>query len=469
MTQRLLVSLGYALYLTVGLGFFGGALSSTPQSGLVALIAFTAGNVFAQVLTRFFSVGASGLTRGQNVLSALFMTVLCVVGIVLRVAPWLLVDQVRLPVLWLLSFGVSVLLTLSANACLSSLPLDDEKGIRWVSYFVPCFGALLALVGFWAVEPVRSVYFSLIPLPAVILCSRANRGQVVSQHEGEPLPERISLSPKVHVMLMAYSASFGFCLAFLPRVTSPWLFSLIAVLLVCLYLLLGQTRFAKLQILPGRLHGFMLPVMVLLLFVLASGDARAAVVAAAAAAVLLLVQTAANMYCLVKDSVVFRLRLGTHISAGRLYPEIGMLAGLVLGSLPALFPPVGSVPVLAPAAALACLSCLGFVVVHSGEEAVHVKEGVIDYRESTPEGMLGDKSRDSNAELRRKCDALGEEHGLTTREGEVFYLLACGYNTSSIAGVLIISGNTVKTHAYRIYRKLGVHSQQELIALIRSS
>lgn len=45
-------------------------------------------------------------------------------------------------------------------------------------------------------------------------------------------------------------------------------------------------------------------------------------------------------------------------------------------------------------------------------------------------------------------------------------LLARGRNTEIIHQELVISTHTVKTHTYRIYRKLNISSQQELIGLV---
>ena len=65
--------------------------------------------------------------------------------------------------------------------------------------------------------------------------------------------------------------------------------------------------------------------------------------------------------------------------------------------------------------------------------------------------------------FRQACCQLADEVRLTEREGELALLLAHGRNADFIAGELFISRNTVKTHARSIYRKLGIHSQQELI------
>lgn len=57
------------------------------------------------------------------------------------------------------------------------------------------------------------------------------------------------------------------------------------------------------------------------------------------------------------------------------------------------------------------------------------------------------------------------EYGLTKRELEVFELLSQGRNIPYIRDALYISRNTVDSHVKSIYRKLDIHSRQELIDL----
>lgn len=61
------------------------------------------------------------------------------------------------------------------------------------------------------------------------------------------------------------------------------------------------------------------------------------------------------------------------------------------------------------------------------------------------------------------CSRICRDAALTPRECEVFAYLARGRNAEHIAGELIISIHTVKTHTARIYRKLGINSQQQLL------
>jgi DNA-binding NarL/FixJ family response regulator len=55
--------------------------------------------------------------------------------------------------------------------------------------------------------------------------------------------------------------------------------------------------------------------------------------------------------------------------------------------------------------------------------------------------------------------------GLTGRELEVLRFLAAGLSQKGIAEELVISPKTVGTHIERIFRKLGVHSQSQAVAL----
>ena len=64
--------------------------------------------------------------------------------------------------------------------------------------------------------------------------------------------------------------------------------------------------------------------------------------------------------------------------------------------------------------------------------------------------------------------AMAAACGLSTRETEVFILLAQGRNRRFICEELFIADGTASTHIGRIYEKLGVHSKQELITLVQS-
>ncbi len=70
--------------------------------------------------------------------------------------------------------------------------------------------------------------------------------------------------------------------------------------------------------------------------------------------------------------------------------------------------------------------------------------------------------------FKRKCLAVADIYLLSQRESEILFLLAKGWNATAIQEHLYISSGTVNTHMRHIYRKINVHSQQELIATIES-
>ncbi len=75
----------------------------------------------------------------------------------------------------------------------------------------------------------------------------------------------------------------------------------------------------------------------------------------------------------------------------------------------------------------------------------------------------------SHDSIDARCRDLAVHKGLTKRETEVLSMLARGRDVSWIEEKLFISRNTVNTHRKNIYKKLGVHTQQELLSLIEEA
>lgn len=74
-----------------------------------------------------------------------------------------------------------------------------------------------------------------------------------------------------------------------------------------------------------------------------------------------------------------------------------------------------------------------------------------------------EESAEEGDALDTACKALTHRFHLTPREIDVFLLLARGRNRAFICKELVIGDETVKSHIKSIYRKMDVHSQQELI------
>lgn len=85
--------------------------------------------------------------------------------------------------------------------------------------------------------------------------------------------------------------------------------------------------------------------------------------------------------------------------------------------------------------------------------------------------LEGERSRaDEGAQARgrfqARCDEVAATYLLSRRETEVMRLLAKGHNAAFIQEKLCISRSTAKTHINHIYKKLDIHTQQELLTLV---
>lgn len=72
------------------------------------------------------------------------------------------------------------------------------------------------------------------------------------------------------------------------------------------------------------------------------------------------------------------------------------------------------------------------------------------------------------ARLISRCNQIAREHRLSSREQEVFLLLVEGEDVAGIEKRLFIANGTAKSHVQHIYKKVGVHSKQELLDVVSS-
>ncbi|MEA5019097.1 MAG: LuxR C-terminal-related transcriptional regulator [Gordonibacter sp.] len=77
-----------------------------------------------------------------------------------------------------------------------------------------------------------------------------------------------------------------------------------------------------------------------------------------------------------------------------------------------------------------------------------------------------ESERGGSGRFRTKCETVANTYLLSSRETEVMFFLAKGHNSAYIQEKLYISEGTAKTHIRHIYRKLDVHTQQELMRLV---
>lgn len=82
------------------------------------------------------------------------------------------------------------------------------------------------------------------------------------------------------------------------------------------------------------------------------------------------------------------------------------------------------------------------------------------------EGPTGERAQETRESFDDRCARIARQHALSAREAEIFGLLAQGRSQPYIRDMLYLSKNTVSTHTRHIYRKLDVHSKQELLDLL---
>lgn len=144
-------------------------------------------------------------------------------------------------------------------------------------------------------------------------------------------------------------------------------------------------------------------------------------------------------------------------------PGAALFSGAVVGGLAACaflaggpaVPAVGVAPVEDPAL-LACLvACIVLAAALFLCSGSNLKYGWGTVRPG--EGGL------ATGDLAAVVRFVATEREVTQRESEVMLLLAEGKSRRAVCEALSVSPDTVKTHVRSIYRKLAVHSQQELV------
>lgn len=109
---------------------------------------------------------------------------------------------------------------------------------------------------------------------------------------------------------------------------------------------------------------------------------------------------------------------------------------------------------------LVVLMALGIVLVHTL---------ILPTEKIAQISIMRDRELERKAAFRdieATATAIAERGGLSPREREIFLMLAHGRDTAYIQEKLFISQGTVRSHRDRIYRKLGIHSKQELLDLV---
>lgn len=94
----------------------------------------------------------------------------------------------------------------------------------------------------------------------------------------------------------------------------------------------------------------------------------------------------------------------------------------------------------------------------------------LDLVESTESARGGRRfALSQRASVIARCGEIAGRYELSAREEEVLQFLVRGYSVKSMAAELMLSENTVKTHKNHLYVKLGVHTRDEMMAIVEGS
>lgn len=213
----------------------------------------------------------------------------------------------------------------------------------------------------------------------------------------------------------------------------------------------------------GSLYTLVAPCLACMVVLLAANVPALAAVCGVAALSALMLVCCTNVNWLDGIALKYGFPIRAYVVQGRTAANIGRLVGIVLG--------IGFVRVAASASSTVLIVfvagiLLAFMLISSRLpyfSGTPIDKGYVDDELRT----VGDKASWSlNESFNARCNAVALEKKLTARESELLKLLARGYNNETISQILFLAPSTVKTHTYHIYKKLGVHTQQELIRQI---
>lgn len=113
---------------------------------------------------------------------------------------------------------------------------------------------------------------------------------------------------------------------------------------------------------------------------------------------------------------------------------------------------------------LGCMTAAVLMFFTTGEQFdLEALEGVGEASDASSAAGKGQAEEPDS----QSCAILAQRYSLTKRERDVLDLLAMGRSVPYISEALFVSKNTVESHVKAIYRKVGVHSRQELITCLR--
>lgn len=472
-SYRWTFALGIGLFIATEIGYLANILKFDETRSLLALLSFSIALFATYFVSRFTS--RKIFSNNTLVANASLLVVSAIVGILSTLFHY----QIDNAAEGFLSFAPVMASSFLAGAMMGlgllrwyhSVAILGEEASRFLTYCSLSFAAIVSLIILWFETPVRIMVFdqlnSLSYAVFLITCLRITRDMKQTKLQpAQPSPPAIHLDRNVHLLLFSYMLVLGYCLSSLLGQWTAISISLAAFVTIALCLI-SYLVFRKLPSILGFFGEITLPVCLALLFLILIGGHLINQGILIIALSLIMYLAMLNVFWLIRSAAAFQLDRAPHIIEGRLPSIAGFACGVLITTLHVYLPlPMPtSVPILI-SCFLAVTVSLTYALIPY-RQGVPVKEGIIYDSDGSLNGITPISPQQRTRPFKQKCDELSKENGLTPREQEVLFLLACGYNSESIARILIVSVSTIKTHVYRIYRKLSIHNQQDLIKMMR--
>ncbi len=464
--------------------------ASTPDAFLEH-IAFLAGVITSLVFSHAASDQVSA-NRHKIFCLSLILAAIGFIGMTLGRT-----SELRLTAFLFSGLGFGSLYPLYGEYLSFFLGCSIEQYVRIIALIAAIALALSAIAG----EFILSIASALIPLVAyaafafVLTTQKLHKLGYIDKSTSDSrhrVTQRSYLSTAVSGFAMGYAAGIIISL----KSTVPWstIAAGIALVGACLVSLIDMKKDERLS--EATIMRFFLPVSAVAVIPIMFASDEIRVILAALLLAWSIFPTLCSVSAICLHIGIFELSAIRAFSFGRIMSFLGIAAGVLLAllgftpSILILFPDLPGPAISAISASfflLITILAASFVMTfdnYPSKQLVWQSDNTDNTSLPRPQGApiksidgsaakqetdLDQPTENEEGIFSKKCELVAREYGLSTRQREVFLLLAKGRNADYISKKLIVSPHTAKAHIYNIYQKTNVHSRQELIDLVEET
>ena len=392
--------------------------------------------------------------------------------------------------------GLSQALLMFPWLQLPSISNDKGGSYRNLGFNMGLGGVVAIVIGSLQI-PLYHIGFCILPLIAnALVVVYWNRSRHIASNEEDSKP-RLSISGtlRANTHFMVYGITFGLCQQVFSSafgttnmlsyaINTIW--PLLGIVLSAVIIYLMPVRYFRIQgVFSAQRFGmvFFITAIVVAVYISATEgifDEQFRLSGIYSSQALFLTGFNIFDFVFMTTSFTWAARLETdfaaYIGANRSVLYLSMAIGLGLGWLSSqylTFVPAPEIAISAIVIVALCITTLPpfddfapYARIVTAERMKRDAEKAEAEREAraAEERVAVEKAK--NARWSNRVNAIADEHELSKREREILFYLAKGRNAAYIQQELWISIHTVKTHIANIYRKLEVHSIQEVLDMV---